>query len=64
MTHKNLNLLNASEVAKILGMSVTTFWRLRKANNFLKPIVIKGRKGWPMYKVEEWIEIEFDKAQK
>ncbi|GAM73242.1 hypothetical protein JCM19241_2697 [Vibrio ishigakensis] len=63
MNKKNLRLLNASEVAKTLGISDTKFWRLRRANAFPKPMKVHGGIGWPMYKLEEWIEMEFKNAQ-
>ncbi|GEA60583.1 helix-turn-helix transcriptional regulator [Vibrio comitans] len=63
MNQKSLKLLNVSQTANTLGMSNTKFWRVRKANGFPKPMKIHGGIGWPMYKIEEWIEGEFNKAQ-
>ncbi|MEZ8967377.1 helix-turn-helix transcriptional regulator [Vibrio breoganii] len=64
MKEKNMTMLNASQVAKMLGVSGTKFWRSRKAKTFPKPIKMAGGYNWPQYKVEEWVEEEFEKAQK
>ena len=51
------NLLHVREVAKILGVSKTTVYRLIKFKQFPTPInITEGRVGWLESEVEKWID--------
>ncbi|MEZ9331023.1 helix-turn-helix transcriptional regulator [Vibrio breoganii] len=56
---KKLNLQNVSAVESILGISSSTFWRLRKNNGFLSPVKINGSDYWPLFAVEEWLKSKY-----
>lgn len=50
-------LLNKSQVAEYMGISMSTFNRMLEANQFIEPIqVTKGRLQWDLRKVDEFID--------
>ena len=53
------SLLRSEDVAKRLGISITSFWRLRKEKKFPQPIFIGESKrmiGWRESTVVNWME--------
>lgn len=56
-THGVQPILSRSQVARLLGISLTTLWRLVNAKRFPPAIRISpGRVGWPARSVALWIE--------
>jgi prophage regulatory protein len=53
-------LLPVNEVARMVGLTAPTIWRLRKAGRFPHPLKISpGQSGatrWRLSEVEAWIE--------
>ena len=50
-------ILSRQEVAWLLGISVTTLWRMVRDRRFPPPLRISpGRVGWPASVVRRWIE--------
>ena len=50
-------ILSRQEVALLLGISVTTLWRMVRNRQFPPPMRISpGRVGWPARTVARWID--------
>lgn len=56
-------LLNTTEVAQLIGVSRTTFWRNVKTGYFPEGLkVSKGKKVWKRSQVIDWIQAKRDEA--
>lgn len=52
-----MKLLRANDVIKILGISLVTLWRMRRAGQFPEPVSISVRAvGWKEATIHEWVE--------
>ena len=49
-------LINANELAKILGISQRTIWRLIASGKLIQPIRIGKNVRWRLDQVNQWIE--------
>jgi predicted DNA-binding transcriptional regulator AlpA len=47
--------LGRREAAAMLGISVTTFWRLSKEPDFPRPIRIRSMNRWLPDELREWV---------
>jgi excisionase family DNA binding protein len=56
MTSETKTLLNADEVAAMLGISERTLWRLLSAGKVPKPVRFGRSTRWRLADVNEWIE--------
>ena len=50
------SLVTLTEVCRRVSLSRKTIWRLRRANAFPQPVVIRGRALWSELEVGAWIE--------
>ncbi|WP_210446239.1 helix-turn-helix transcriptional regulator [Vibrio crassostreae] len=51
-----VKLIRQTELAMLLGISITTLWRLRQDESFPKPVVIRARMiGWRLCDIESWL---------
>ncbi|MGO9597026.1 MAG: helix-turn-helix transcriptional regulator [Isosphaeraceae bacterium] len=55
MNTETKTLLNAEEVAAMLGVSERTLWRLLSAGRVPKPVRFGRSTRWRLADVEEWI---------
>lgn len=56
MTSETKTLLNADEVAAMLGISERTLWRLLSAGKVPEPVRFGRSTRWRLADVKEWIE--------
>jgi excisionase family DNA binding protein len=56
MTSETKALLNADEVAAMLGISERTLWRLLSAGKVPEPVRFGRSTRWRLADVKEWIE--------
>src|SRR4051794_30453846 len=56
MSNETITLLNAEEVAAMLGVSERTLWRLLSAGKFPKPVRFGRSTRWRLADVREWID--------
>jgi len=55
MNTETKTLLNAEEVAAMLGVSERTLWRLLSAGRVPKPVRFGRSTRWRLADIEEWI---------
>ncbi|GEM78520.1 helix-turn-helix transcriptional regulator [Vibrio superstes] len=64
MEKNQLKLMNVTETSEYLGLSSTTFWRIRQKGLFPKPISSDGVViGWPKKEIDNWVHDSFASAQ-
>ena len=52
-----MRILNSTEVAKKIGWSKVTVWRMERAGLFPKRINLSDRRvGWAESKIEDWLD--------
>jgi len=58
---KGRSVLRPQAVAKKLGISLVSLWRMRKMEGFPEPRQIPGIRGvgWDSNAIDEWIELHF-----
>ena len=55
---KSPELINAREVASILGIGVSTLWRNVRADKIPAPIKVGGATRWRVSEIVAWIEAQ------
>lgn len=48
--------MNARQTAEYIGVSLTTFWKMRKDDSFPKGKKILKTTKWSKKEIDEWIE--------
>jgi predicted DNA-binding transcriptional regulator AlpA len=50
------DLLSQGDLLKLMHISRGTFWRMRKHENFPKPVILMGCQRWRPEDVQLWLE--------
>ncbi|MBV7522327.1 helix-turn-helix domain-containing protein [Ensifer sp. ENS12] len=54
--HETIGFYSVKDICRILNVSRTTFWRMRRDRMFPEPAEMYGRLlRWPIPQVHEWI---------
>lgn len=56
MVTETITLMNAEEVAAMLGVSERTLWRLLSAGKFPQPVRFGRSTRWRLSDVKEWLD--------
>jgi predicted DNA-binding transcriptional regulator AlpA len=57
MNIRNIELIRAKQLAKLLGISITTIWRMRRNEQIPQPMRLGSRMiAWDRAVIEQWIE--------
>lgn len=52
-----MRIIRGKELSKMLNLSPTTIWRMRRAGQFPEPVSIPVRAvGWEEATIHEWVE--------
>jgi len=49
-------LINADELAVLLGMSARTIWRMLSTGKLIEPLRLGGSTRWRLEEVRQWID--------
>jgi len=60
---QDLQLLSVSDLARVLGTSTRTIWRLLEQGKLPKPARLGSRPRWPADEVRNWIKAGMPEAE-
>lgn len=58
LSHGQLNLIRKHQLAELLGVSLSTIYRMHKNNQLPPPLLTPNRhiQGWTMESIEKWLK--------
>ncbi len=54
---QHARLINASELAETLGISLRHLWRMKAAKELPKPVQLRNSVRWLLSDIEAWLEM-------